>query len=284
MLPRFIELETSRYCNRQCEWCPNSNSSTRKTQEMMDWSIFTRLINELSSLRYSGNLALHSYNEPLANPRLFGELDYINQNLPTCSPRIFSNGDYVTPIVLDRLLELGVTCLSVSLYPHVEEQWSKETSIAKIHSWLDNRKVTSYGDWKMVDVRQGIAAMTSKGRLTLEIIAPNVQLYNYRGGSVASISGTDRQDPCYMTHHSAAIDYRGLLKMCCNIYPDYAAHAPYVIGSLSEHSFLELWLSNTMQNLRAAHLKADWQNSSVCSKCTTYLPKVKVESLELVTE
>jgi Iron-sulfur cluster-binding domain len=136
----------------------------------------------------------------------------------------------------------------------------------------------------MVDVRQGIAAITCKGRLILEVIVPNVQIYNYRGGSVASISGEDRQDPSYMTHHSAAIDYRGLLKMCCNIYSDYATHAPYVIGSLREHSFLELWLSNTMQNLRAAHLKADWYNSSVCSRCTTYLPKVKIESLELVTE
>jgi MoaA/NifB/PqqE/SkfB family radical SAM enzyme len=88
---------------------------------MMDWSIFTKLINELNPLRYSGSLALHNYNKPLANPRLFRELDYINQNPPTCSPCIFSNGDYIAPIILDRLLEIGVTCISVSLHPHFEE-------------------------------------------------------------------------------------------------------------------------------------------------------------------
>jgi len=284
MLPRFIELETSRYCNRQCEWCPNSNSNTRTTQEMMDWSIFTELIDELNSLSYSGILALHNYNEPLANPRLFKELEYINQNLSTCLPRIFSNGDYLTQPVLDKLVELDVTWLRISLYPYTRERWSKEASTAKIHSWLESKKIAFNSNWKIIDVRQGVAAMSSKGKLTLEIIAPNVQVYNYRGGSVTGISGIDRQDPCYMTHHSAAIDYRGLLKMCCNIYPDHDAHSPYIVGSLREYSFLDLWLSKTMQNLRSAHLKADWQKSPVCSKCTKYLPKANVEQLELVTE
>jgi len=73
-LPRYVEVETSRRCNRSCAWCPNGEHTVRRRQELMDWTLFRRIVDELGALDYGGWLAFHNYNEPLANPRLHAEL------------------------------------------------------------------------------------------------------------------------------------------------------------------------------------------------------------------
>src|SRR5882724_626702 len=38
-LPTYVEIETSRRCNRQCNWCPNGHHDHRRTQELMEWKV-----------------------------------------------------------------------------------------------------------------------------------------------------------------------------------------------------------------------------------------------------
>jgi hypothetical protein len=72
-LPRCVEVETSRRCNRSCTWCPNGEHTERRRQELMDWTLFRRIVDELGTLRYGGWLAFHNYHEPLLNRRLMPE-------------------------------------------------------------------------------------------------------------------------------------------------------------------------------------------------------------------
>ena len=66
---RYIELETSRLCNRVCPWCPNSITGSRRQQAFLPWPLLERALDALSKAQYQAWIALHSYNEPLANPR-----------------------------------------------------------------------------------------------------------------------------------------------------------------------------------------------------------------------
>jgi hypothetical protein len=35
-LPSYMEVETSRRCNRTCQWCPNGEHNARRRQQLME--------------------------------------------------------------------------------------------------------------------------------------------------------------------------------------------------------------------------------------------------------
>jgi hypothetical protein len=51
-MPRYVEVETSRRCNRSCAWCPNGEHTARRDQELMDWGLFAGLLAELRGLGF----------------------------------------------------------------------------------------------------------------------------------------------------------------------------------------------------------------------------------------
>lgn len=126
-------------------------------------------------------------------------------------------------------------------------------------------------------MRQGLAASGTLQGMRIEIISPDVRLYNWLGGTTI-LKGQLRVQPCDMTRRSAAIDYRGKLKMCCNVFPEATDHRAYVIGDLNESSFGELWESESMQRYRVAHSVGDWTLSPICVRCTQSLPDTSAES------
>ncbi|MBT3192872.1 MAG: radical SAM protein [Verrucomicrobia bacterium] len=271
-LPQYIEIETSSYCNRQCDWCPNGVIGARNTQQLMPWDLLERIIQELKHDGYTGWLALHNFNEPLANPRLVSELDLVHDQLPACRPSIFSNGDFLSACSVNALADLGVVYLRVTLYPDRMADDPMAGDASRIGRWLRDRGMTGLCKWERRPARQGPAAVGSVGEMDIEVITPDIARYNWRGGTVPLASKADRTKPCRMTSHSASIDYRGRLKMCCNVYPEAAGHASYIVGSLSHQTFRALWLSPAMTLFRSAHLAADWSMSSICRRCNHELP------------
>lgn len=273
-LPAYIELETSRRCNRTCNWCPNGEQPVRHDQELMDWPLFTKIIAELGSLNFSGWLANHNYNEPLLNERVFTELDHVRRTLPLAKPAIYTNGDVLREPMLKRLLDSGVRYLRVTRYPHRADT---APSFDALYAWTRLAKLTTW-QWEQRAVRQGLALVHETDDLKVEVIGPNiVGTYNHRGGSVTTLPllASPRRDPCWMTATSASIDYRGRMKMCCCVYPETTTHARYVIGSLTDSSFAELWGGEQMANYRAAHGRADWSLSPACRSCTQPLPETR---------
>lgn len=272
-LPNYIEIETSRYCNRRCGWCPNGSHESRRVQELMPWPLLSGILAQLATLRFHGWLAFHNYNEPLANSRLLEELAAAHLALPACSLSIFTNGDLLTPELLTSLESAGLAHLRVTLYPNTRARnGTKEPSSEAITNWLHAKRLIGCLDWHPATARQGAALATSIGDLRVEVIRPDLRKYNWRGGTAPAISGVARTAPCFMTSHSASIDYRGRLKMCCNVFPEATGHEQYVVGNLSDSSFESLWLSESMQSYRMAHARGDWSSSTICAKCSHRLP------------
>ena len=67
--------------------------------------------------------------------------------------------------------------------------------------------------------------------------------------------------------------------MCCNVFPEFKEHEQYVIGNISENSFIDLWNSEKLNLYRKHHENADWSISSICSKCKHYLPESQTNAL-----
>lgn len=274
-LPRYVEIETSRKCNRTCRWCPNGEHPVRRTQDLMPWGLYTSIVGQLGELGYSGWLALHNYNEPLLNERLLDEITYARSRVPHGKPAIYSNGDVLRRDLFERLAAAGVVYLRITRYPHHAET---PPSFEAIRTWLRQAGLTDRLAWDFRRVRQGLGAVADTGALRVEIISPHIlATYNNRGGSVTTLplSVTVRTAPCLMTATSASIDYRGRMKMCCCVYPESPSHVRYVIGDLTQSSFRQLWTSPQLAAYRTAHASADWSLSPACRTCTQPLPETR---------
>src|ERR1017187_818299 len=268
-VPSFIEVETCTTCNRRCVWCPVATRAPEMNSHLMEWSLFTRLASDLNSASYSGWIALHNFNEPLLNHRLFAELGYLRHNLAVSKRSIFTNGDYLTSASLTALEEADVKYLRVTCYP---TKVAQSQPAPQLVSWLDNHPWSHQLTWQFEESRQGFGAVARVGRLIIHVISPDVRRYVARTRS-ASVRHDRRVTPCSMPSHFAAIDVLGRVKMCCNVNPADSDHAKYIVGSIADHSFLDLWSSTQMCLLREAHTRADWSLSPLCETCYQTVPE-----------
>lgn len=273
---RYVELETSRLCNRTCDWCPNGHSDARRVQQLMDWDLFKKITAELGEHQFAGFFAFHNFNEPLANPRLTEEIAHVRRTMPDAKPAVYTNGDLLKADRLAELLELGVAYLRVTRYPH---RASVLPTFEALQRWLRQAGIAEMFEWQFQSVRQGLAAvgehLASGARV--EVIRPSVTTYNDRGGTaVVPAIGARRSAPCLMTSTSASVDYRGEMKMCCNVIPDSAAeHDRYVVANLAEVTLAEVWGGEQMAEWRARHRVADWSASPACRTCVQALPETR---------
>jgi radical SAM protein with 4Fe4S-binding SPASM domain len=274
---RYVEIETSRRCNRQCSWCPNGHTLARSVQQLMPWWMVEKVATELGTAGFSGYLAMHNYNEPLANPRLDQELELLHDAVPRARLAIYTNGDLLKCDRLKGLLDFGVKYVRVTRYPHYADEVPTEEALEK---WLAQSGLEGAFGWQIGPVRQGLAARwedTAKGVL-VEVIRPEVGTYNDRGGSATVPAPARlRLEPCQMTRTSLSIDYRGVVKMCCNVIPDSVPdHEQYVVGSIADFSVAELWNSTAMKDWRRLHETANWSRSPACRTCVQALPETRL--------
>lgn len=271
---RYVEVETSRYCNRTCSWCPNGHTDARRTQQLMDWAVFTKITAELGALDFDGFFAFHNYNEPLANPRLREEITHVRTHAPAAKPAIYTNGDLLTRDTLDWMRGNGVKYLRVTRYPH---RANVPPTYDILRRWLVKTRIRDY-DWQFSEVRQGLAATWTDPHtgMAVEVIRPSIMTYNDRGGTAAVLQvAPHRTAPCQMTATSLSVDWRGQMKMCCNVVPEGPQHSEYVVGSVADHALADLWNHALMAEWRERHGRADWSRSSACVTCVQALPETR---------
>lgn len=273
---RYVEVETARYCNRTCPWCPNGHTGARRVQQLMPWPLLAKVAAELGEAGFAGFFALHNYNEPLANPRLHDELGLLRAAAPDARPAIYTNGDLLKRDGLERLLAAGVRYVRVTRYPHRADVAPTEAALRR---WLAQAGLADAFGWRLGPVRQGLAARWEDEAVgvLVEVIGPQVATYNDRGGTAAvPVQASPRTQPCQMTATSLSVDYRGTVKMCCNVIPDSAPeHERYAVGSAADATLAELWNSDAMTTWRARHAVADWSASPACRTCVQALPETR---------
>lgn len=270
-VPRYVEVETSRYCNRLCEWCPNHPLGDRKEQELLPWPALERIVQSLARAEYGGWFAFHNYNEPLANPRIVEELSFVRAALPLARPTIYTNGDRLTSGLYGALMRAGLVQMRVTIYP--EKRKAQVPSHTALRRWLRRRPFLAELSWDEVDVRQG-AALLHTGSPEIILISPRVEGYYDRGGTIPWLSMEMRTAPCLLTSNSLSIDYRGNIKMCCNVVTGSAAHQEYLLGNVPEDDVLEVWNSKAFESVRARHARSDWDKTPICRTCKQELKQV----------
>lgn len=263
-LPNYIEIETSRFCNRTCKWCPNDVLMNRRKQELLPWTLFEKIVRELSRYDYSGWLAFHNYNEPLTNARIVTELLHVHKYLPDAQTTIYTNGDLLSESLYASLSRACLSQMRVTLYPKDESEW--KASRMRIEAWLERNPYLLERPWTSTNVRQGLA-YHSDGKPEILIISPEIDLYYDRGGTIPWLSISERTFPCFLTSNSLSVDYLGNIKMCCNVVTGEPSHERYFLGNVKDLDLIKVWNSDRFEAIRKLHLVANWSTTEICRTC-----------------
>jgi hypothetical protein len=118
---RFLSLhiDTFSACNRKCDFCFNHDRFPSKKQGIISDTLYTKIIDELADMGYTGKLSPYYYGEPLLDKRLNRFIAYARKRLPLSFIQINTNGDLLTEERLLELIESGLDRVKVTDYEDV---------------------------------------------------------------------------------------------------------------------------------------------------------------------
>ncbi len=227
--PVKIELETNSSCTRKCSYCPiDPNDKT-----VLETEVFHSVIDQLRDWGYQGILSPHTYNEPLTDKRIFNFLTYISKNLPNAEIVLLTNGDLLSQKTVERLVDIGVSRIYVSLHNPLPKKTEKNLRA------LDSQ----YKSINLVDLRPG----------------HRINPLSNRGGLI-DIGPTKPHRRC------SAVDMMiiradGNVVLCCNDY-----NKTFIAGNVKNRSLPEIWNDENFKNLRD-RIRNGSKELPVCKAC-----------------
>jgi MoaA/NifB/PqqE/SkfB family radical SAM enzyme len=272
-LPGFLEVELGSYCNRRCGWCPNAYSERGQAHRAMEESTWEALLDDLHQHHFRGWFAFHNYNEPLADPHLLARVSRAKERIPGAKLELHTNGDLLDRELLDALVMRGVELVRVTLYP------SNAAAFDPPEPHRARRFLARLGlrDEAEVSKASKLELHARLAQTNLVVRVPRIEAYTTRAGN-APLTGlkatVQRTTPCLLPFHSAAIDYLGNLKLCCELFDSTAPGAePYVIGNVAKTPFTTLWQGEQMNALRRQLMRADFAGLAACQGCAHATPR-----------
>ena len=257
----WIEIETINRCNSTCSFCPVNRWDERRSFAAMPKTLFSKIIDDLGSLSYSGKLALHSNNEPLLDETLVDRVREARTKCPDAFIFMYTNGTLLNTDLAWQLIKAGIDLIRITNY-------SDQLKLNKnLQTLVENFKSPPY------------AHHASKIRIVLRKL--NEVLSN-RGG--AAPNKLPRLDQTYQYYHSSSCRYPfdqlvirpdGKVSLCGN-----DAYGQVTLGDVALHSLTEIWYGEEYRRLRTELATNGRKNLPVCNTCDvhTFDPTLLIKS------
>ena len=237
-----IEFETLSYCNRKCDYCPNSSWERFGADNnfFMNEKVFITLIQQLKDLGFKGQIAPHLYGEPMSDPRLTKWIQHIRNELKECRIKIVTNGDYLNKESYNKIINAGVDVIFVSKH---SKQLKK-----KCRELLDSLNEEEYK--KHIVFNDFYSDFNE-----------NQDKLSNRGGDI-NIKSDNKKPPVnciYSTY--PVINTFGDLIICCQDF-----HSKYIFGNIMDNHLSDIWYDKNNLSLRKRIFKSKF-DLQICQTC-----------------
>ena len=261
----IVNIETSSYCNRSCTYCPVSTFD-RKNQLHMSDNMYSKILNDLHSIKYSSTISLNLYNEPLADSKLYSRIEEARLNCPESFIKFNSNGDFLTRDVLDDLVNVGVNAIFITLHPGAKEKYEDDNRLKHLKRFF-NRLQLDYNVDEIIPNTRITSDVYYRG-LRLLVQAHNWGVIgNDRGGTIPNLSIDNRLHPCVRPIREFTISFDGSVYPCCQFFSGDQNTTKYKVGTVSsDESIFDIYASNTMSAWRKSLFEFGIK-SSPCGSC-----------------
>lgn len=234
-----VLLETRTDCNRKCKFCPQAHFT--RTFKSMDWNVFTKIIDDLAEMEFSGRVALYMTNEPLIEPRLLEMIKYARSKSARTFIDITTNGKKISSKLLDELFLAGLDNININDYRR-----DRETSPAKISKSIE----------KTIRDFKSNPKVTYIKRNTEEVLS------NY-AGTIKDCNRKLLSEFCNYPFRKLAISAEGNIILCCN---DYTYRTNF--GNVLSESLSNIWNSEALNNYRKNLLNEI--RDGICKGCDAF--------------
>lgn len=222
-----IEFETTSYCNRKCDYCPNVEFERFGDEEgfFMKEEVFNALIDQLADLKFKGLISPHLYGEPLSDPRMLKWVKYIKKRLPSSRLKIVTNGDYLDKNNFYDFLNAGVDIFYISKHAKILKKPCREL-IDSLDSETFKSKILVHDFYKDFYESQN--------------------MFTNRGGSISLDEKNNKKTPVNCSYATyPVINSFGDLILCCQDF-----HNNFVFGNIMKKHLKDIWFDQRNINLR----------------------------------
>jgi len=109
------QIQTHSYCNASCIMCPYVDTSKKLSQGTMEWNLFCKVIDDLTSYPSLQLISLMLQNEPLLDKNIIQKIRYVKNRNPNIKISISTNGFYLTADLVSQLVDAGLDSLVFSI-------------------------------------------------------------------------------------------------------------------------------------------------------------------------
>lgn len=223
---KFVHLEIFSYCNRRCSYCPVSKVDRISKNTKMSDTVFNRIIEDLKSIDYEGHVNYNIYNEPMADPILYKRLSQTREALEKATLYFNTNGDYLNAESLERLVDNGVSYITVTIHPGGGTPY-QDLEVLSRFTELSSRI------GRRINITRHKTNQVVFGEFNYKGLQVNVMAQNYlevgvnRAGSVEAGPKIVRKPPCRRPFTDFTIYHDGSVFPCCQFFPDLGTHDEY---------------------------------------------------------
>jgi len=240
---KVIEFETTSYCNRKCDYCPNVDFERFGEEDgfFMKEEVFKRLISQLVELNFNGLISPHLYGEPMSDYRMLDWSKHIKTELPSAKLKIVTNGDFLNTNNFYEFLNAGVDIFYISKHA---KQLKKPCRT--LLEQLDTKTLK-----KHILVQDFYSDFYEKQKM-----------FTNRGGSIGLDEGNNKKPPVNCSYATyPVINSLGDLILCCQDF-----HNNYVFGNIMEKPLKEIWFDE--KNIKLRKRIYDYKlDLKICKDC-----------------
>ena len=220
-LPSLIEISNSGMCNRKCIFCPRSDPNYPDINEFLSDELHSKLCTQLSKYDYNGVFVYAGFNEPLLHKEIYKHVEEARFYLPDARIEIITNGDVLNKERLKKLMDAGLTTISISAYDSVE-QAEKLNRLCKDSNLSQNQFIVRHR-YLPPDENFGIK-LTNRGG-AMENAKYKINTLNLA-----------MKSKCYYPSYDFFLDFNGDVLMCSH---DWLKKN--ILGNLNNQDFIEIW-------------------------------------------
>jgi len=289
--PLTIYVEPTNICNFRCVYCPESFPDyvdRAHGLHRLDLSGFTRIADQILELGRLKTLNFYMMGEPFLNRSL---PDFIwlatNRGLADRTS-VTTNGTVLDALMIDRVLDSGLSYLRVSVYGGTEQTNAERTAsriplakvIANVRAIKDRRNQRGLTEpflyVKMIESHDPVedqAFLDTFRPICDEVALEPVMNFNDPEGHNLSLIPPEqmlaqpyfqhRKQACAFPFYTMVIHADLQVSVCC---VDWAKQA--VVGDLTTETLREIWHGDRLRQFQVTHLRGQRETLAACARCT----------------
>tara|TARA_B100001971_G_C18198470_1_gene543004 strand:- start:368 stop:1516 length:1149 start_codon:yes stop_codon:yes gene_type:complete len=278
--PTYFWLEPTNHCNLRCIMCPNGAGKIEIEKGYMGYPFYKKIIDEISE--YASTITMAVHGESVLHPRFFDMVRYATDK--SIKVLLNTNATLIDKKRAELMLDSGVASISFAfdgfdkfVYEKARVGATYEETLENILYFLKLKKEANKKlPYTVLSVLMlGLNDYHEEGKgaflkqfdgLIDEIRIREVSTWGNTFKETNDFSFRNNllcYPPCSRLWSTAVITWNGNVLPCV-----YNANHEYIIGSLREKSFKEIWNSEKMLALRKSMLNESYlQLSPLCENC-----------------